>query len=94
MEQTRSARRDRIMNELRTGGLDVVGNCDLISEGFDAPACEVIIMGSPTRSITRYLQQAGRATRPGVGKTALILDCAGNAHELGIAGRSARVDAG
>ena len=28
-----TARRDRIMNELRTGGLDVVGNCDLISEG-------------------------------------------------------------
>ena len=22
------------MNELKTGGLDVVGNCDLISEGF------------------------------------------------------------
>ena len=78
-----TARRDRIMNELRTGGLDVVGNCDLISEGFDAPACEVIIMGSPTQSVTRYLQQAGRAMRPGIGKTALILDCAGNAHELG-----------
>ena len=79
-----TARRDRIMNELRTGGLDVVGNCDLISEGFDAPACEVIIMGSPTQSVTRYLQQAGRAMRPGIGKTALILDCAGNAHELGL----------
>ena len=79
-----TARRDRIMNELRTGGLDVVGNCDLISEGFDAPACEVIIMGSPTQSVTRYLQQSGRAMRPGIGKTALILDCAGNAHELGL----------
>ena len=32
------ARRDRIMNELRTGGLDVVGNCDLISEGSTLPA--------------------------------------------------------
>ena len=54
-----TARRDRIMNELRTGGLDVVGNCDLISEGFDAPACEVIIMGSPTQSVTQ-LPSAGR----------------------------------
>ena len=77
------ARRDRIMNELRTGGLDLVGNVQLIDEGFDAPACEVIIMGSPTRSVTRYLQQ-NRATRPGIGKIALILDCAGNAHELGL----------
>ena len=78
------ARRDRIMNEFRTGGIDIVGNCDLISEGFDAPACEVIMMGAPTRSVTRYLQQAGRAMRPGVGKTALVLDLAGISHELGL----------
>ena len=79
-----ASRRDRIMNELRTGGLDVVGNCDLISEGFDAPSCEVVMMGAPTMSVTRYLQQAGRAMRPGQGKTALILDLAGNSHELGL----------
>ena len=72
------------MNALKTGGLDVVGNCDLISEGFDAPACDVIMMGSPTRSVTRFLQQAGRAMRPAPGKTALILDLAGNSHELGL----------
>ena len=79
-----TARRDRVMNALRTGGLDVVGNCDLISEGFDAPACEVVMMGSHTASVTRYLQQAGRAMRPGPDKTALILDLAGNSHHLGL----------
>lgn len=79
-----SGRRDRIMNALRTGGLDVVGNCDLISEGFDAPACEVVILGARTKSVTRYLQMAGRAMRPGPGKTALVLDCAEIVHELGL----------
>ena len=59
------ARRDRIMLEFKTGGIDVVGNCQLITEGFDAPACEVVMLGAPTRSITMYLQQAGRAMRPG-----------------------------
>ena len=78
------ARRDRIMAEFKTGGLDVVGNCQLIDEGFDAPACEVVMMGSPTTSVTRYLQQAGRAMRPAPGKTALILDLAGISHELGL----------
>ena len=78
------ARRDRIMNAFRTGGVSVVGNCDLISEGFDAPACEVILMGSPTKSVTRYLQMAGRAMRPGEGKTALILDLAGISYDLGL----------
>ena len=78
------ARRDRIMTEFKTGGLDVVSNCQLIDEGFDAPACEVVMMGSPTTSVTRYLQQAGRAMRPMAGKTALILDLAGISHELGL----------
>ena len=42
------------------------------------------MLGSPTHSVTRYLQQAGRAMRPGEGKTALILDLAGISHELGL----------
>ena len=79
-----AARRDRIMAEFRDGAIQVVGNCDLISEGFDAPGCSVIMMGSPTRSITRYLQQAGRAMRPGPVKRALILDLSGISHELGL----------
>ena len=79
-----AGRRDKIMGDFKTGGLEVVGNCDLISEGFDAPSCEVIMMGAPTQSVTRYLQQAGRAMRPGPGKTAMILDLAGNSHELGL----------
>ena len=81
------ARRDRIMLEFKTGGIDVVGNCDIISEGFDAPTCEAVLLGAPTRSVTRYLQQAGRAMRPGEGKTALVLDLAGISHELGVARR-------
>ena len=79
-----AARRDRIMAEFRDGAIQVVGNCDLISEGFDAPGCSAIMLGSPTRSITRYLQQAGRAMRPGPGKRALILDLSGISHVLGL----------
>ena len=78
------ARRDRVMNDFRTGGIEVLGNCDLISEGFDAPACEVVIMGAPTRSVTRFLQMAGRAMRPAPGKTAMVLDLAGITYELGL----------
>ena len=78
------SRRDRIMQEFRDGTIMVVGNCDLISEGFDAPSCEVVMLGKKTGSITRYLQQAGRAMRPGPGKEALILDLAGISHNLGL----------
>ena len=53
-------------------------------EGFDAPRCDVVMLGSKTSSTTRYLQQCGRAMRPREGKTALILDLAGISHELGL----------
>lgn len=76
--------RDSVMRSFKGSALEVVGNCDLISEGFDAPACEVVILGKRTKSITRFLQQAGRAMRPGEGKTALILDLAGICHDLGL----------
>ena len=79
-----TSRRDKVMSLFKSGGVTVVGNVDLISEGFDAPACECVMMGSPTRSVTRYLQMAGRAMRPGPGKTALILDLEGSSHELGL----------
>ena len=78
------SRRDRIMDEFRDGAVDVVCNADLISEGFDAPACEVVILGAPTRSVTRYLQQAGRCMRPAPGKVAAVLDLAGIVHSLGL----------
>ena len=75
------------MRAFKTGGIDVVGNCDLISEGFDAPACEVVIMGAPTRSITRFLQMAGRAMRydyANPAKTALAIDLAEICRHLGL----------
>ena len=77
-------RRDRVMNGLREGALSVVGNCELISEGFDAPGCDCVIVGYPTRSITKWLQMLGRMMRPGPGKTALGLDLGGSSWELGL----------
>lgn len=80
----RAQRRDRVMDAFRRGEVRVVSNVDLISEGFDAPGCECVLLGRPTQSLTKYLQQCGRAMRPGVGKTALILDLVGNYREHGL----------
>ena len=76
------SRRDRVMQSFKTGGLECVGNCNLISEGFDAPACDVAILGFKTASVTRYLQ-ANRASRYRPGKTAVFMDLGGTAYELG-----------
>ena len=77
-------RRKRIMTEFRTGGIEVVCNVDLISEGFDAPSCDVVIMGKRTASTTRFLQWAGRCARYRPGKVALVIDAMGSSHELGL----------
>lgn len=72
-------RRFQLIERFRSGNINVLTSCDLVSEGFDLPAIEVAILLRPTMSLALYLQQVGRALRPYPGKDyALILDHAGN----------------
>jgi superfamily II DNA or RNA helicase len=56
--------RRRILADYNTGKIQVVCNCGVLTEGFDDPGVEVIIMGRPTKSRSLYSQMVGRATRP------------------------------
>jgi DNA repair protein RadD len=71
----RDERRD-LIKSLADGRLDVLTNCGLISEGLDVPGVVAAILLRPTMSRVLYLQQVGRALRPGKPK-AFILDHAG-----------------
>lgn len=75
--------RDRVLHEFSHGTMDVIANVDIISEGFDCPGADTIVMSRPTQSITIYLQQIGRALRPVEGKTALIVDLCDNVYRDG-----------
>jgi len=77
------ARRDGAVAAFRDGVVQVLLSVDLISEGFDAPACDCVLMLRPTASLGLYLQQVGRGLRPGE-QHAVILDCAGNAERHGM----------
>lgn len=60
--------------------LDVLVNCDLLVEGWDAPCVEVLILARGCSSWSAYIQILGRALRPSpeTGKTyALIRDLRG-----------------
>jgi len=77
-------RRDFIA-ALGTGKIQVLCNCGLISEGLDVPSVVAVILLRPTKSLTLYLQQVGRALRPAEGKAkALILDHSGNTFRFGM----------
>ncbi len=58
---------------------------DLLGEGVDIPAVEVVSMARPTQSFAVYAQQFGRALRPSENKKcALIIDHVGNVFRHGV----------
>lgn len=73
-------RRDMI-RRFKDGRILVLVNVDLFDEGFDVPACDVVIMARPTASLNKYLQMAGRAMRidkNNPSKVAMIIDHVSN----------------
>jgi superfamily II DNA or RNA helicase len=80
---TEADQRRDLIAALGTGGIQVLCNCGLISEGLDVPSVVAVILLRPTKSSTLYMQQVGRALRPGKPK-ALILDHSGNTFRFGM----------
>lgn len=77
--------RASIMNRFRNRDLLQLVNVDLLGEGVDVPAIEVISMARPTQSYSLYSQQFGRALRPMEGKThAIIIDHVNNVLRHGL----------
>lgn len=77
--------RDAALLRFRKGQTLVLTSCDLISEGFDMPGIEVAILLRPTKSLSLYMQQVGRAIRPMEGKArTLVLDHGGCVKEHGL----------
>lgn len=76
--------RDCIISDFREGKIDILCNVDLISEGFDVPDCECVILLRPTQSLTLYIQQSMRCMRYRSGKRAVIIDHVGNYARFGM----------
>ncbi|MFF2525928.1 DEAD/DEAH box helicase [Streptomyces liangshanensis] len=62
------------------GEVQVLTNCMVLTEGFDAPHTSCVVVARPTKSPGLYVQMVGRGLRPAPGKTdALLLDVMGAA---------------
>lgn len=58
--------------------IDVICNCSVLTEGFDAPQADVVVIARPTTSANLYVQMVGRVLRPYPGQTcALVIDVTG-----------------
>src|SRR5207342_3798151 len=72
------ATRRAILQRLHSGATRVVANCAVLTEGFDEPSVDCIIVARPTQSTLLYQQMLGRGTRTYPGKTdCLLLDVVG-----------------
>ena len=57
-------KRREILDRFKRGEIQVLTNCQLLTEGFDEPSIEVMILARPTRSKALYCQMIGRGVRP------------------------------
>jgi ATP-dependent helicase IRC3 len=83
-ELSRDQRRSTLA-AFSAGEIDVVTNCNVLTEGFDEPRVDCVIMARPTRSKLLYAQMVGRGTRlHAEKKDLLVIDVADNSrtHQL------------
>lgn len=86
--KTPAGERARVLEDFREGRLKILVNVELFTEGFDCPSIGFVMLARPTRSLSLYLQQVGRALRPSPdGEDVLILDTAGLHGRFGLPDR-------
>lgn len=76
----RQERRD-VIERFKHGEIQVLANCDLLTQGFDAPGVSALYIARPTFSPNAYIQMAGRGLRGpknGGKDECLIVDMADN----------------
>ena len=69
---TEEERREKIA-AFERGGVDVLCNSMLLTEGWDCPSVDCIVVLRPTKSRPLYAQMVGRGTRTAPGKDHLLL---------------------
>jgi superfamily II DNA or RNA helicase len=76
--ETEREARQRHYAALRAGQLDALVSCMVLTEGFDEPSVDCVVIARPTKSKVLFVQAIGRGLRPcpQTGKTdCLLLDC-------------------
>lgn len=82
--KTPKLQREATLAALKAGEIEAIANVGILTEGWDLPELDAVVMARPTQSLSLYLQMCGRALRPHRGKEqAILLDHAGNTDRHG-----------
>ena len=76
--------RNEKMDMFRRGKVQILCNCNLISEGVTLPNASVALLLRPTMSLPLFIQQACRVLTPFEGKRAVIIDYVNNVQRHGL----------
>lgn len=75
--------REIVLRELKSGKIQIVTSCGVLTEGFDEPSIDAVVMARPTKSAGLYTQCVGRGLRLWPGKDeCLVLDFTDRGHNL------------
>lgn len=81
---TPAEERAAIIKRSESGETQILTNVAVFDQGFDAPWISCVILAKPTKSLARYIQTAGRGSRPHPGKKdCIIIDHAGTVNRHG-----------
>jgi DNA repair protein RadD len=71
--------RTQYIEQFKAGAIRVLWNLNILTEGFDVPDVECVLLARPFRHPGQFLQAVGRGLRSSPGKIeCVVLDCAGN----------------
>ena len=77
--------RENVLYQFRYGGIRVLINVLVATEGFDLPDAACVVLTRPTLSLSLYLQMVGRGLRPKEDAgDCVVLDLAGNSQRHGL----------
>ncbi len=79
--QTGKQQRRKVIKQFQDNEIQVLANCDLLVQGFDAPGVRALYIARPTFSPGAYIQMAGRGlrgTQNGGKDECLVVDVADN----------------
>lgn len=75
--------RESVLARFKRGEITILSNCQVLTEGFDEPSTDAIIVAKPTQSPGLYQQMCGRGLRLWPGKQdCIILDFGDKHHKI------------
>ena len=75
--------RKQTLEDFKNNKITILTSCNVLTEGFDEPSINCILMARPTKSRVLYTQMVGRGLRINTDKTdCLVLDFADKYHDL------------